>query len=607
MSKGQHIHVKTADDVRNSICGISHKRYIFELPDDFSCKILACDTEYDQDICYEMFFNESAAKGVYDISRFPGNAFSGHIGKAIFTKWTKMICEGGAEFIFLLPPKGDALALCLGLMSRLLEPGGYITHDNVEDRAECHIQLPRPVGYSIGKLGRLNAEGEILRWTCHVEYGIEPIWGEISSAITSSLSGEKIIPLFGNFPVPNPFIMGKFVHKMNIDLSDSDFMDELRAETMKFAVEKFIDKAPGGDVDEFMLPKLLRRLENWLRGEKIREWLAIPGEAMRDVSNAKTSFIGESDITMLGMEDKSGWPAAFSIKFGKGRLSVYPQCVDIGTVISLDECSLRGVRYEDEEKSTVASDEYIKETPPNAVVTLPEIADTILESKRIDVSAPAFTLKVSYSYNKIEAIDAKVSGAVFLKFLVIWYASMTEDGIAFLPGSLKRFDNMKAKMRESGYDLAMMKLKGKKEVNSLPCGSLFYEGNPANIQSDYVMDTICKVLFNVRSITETSSTGGSSKATEIFELRKRVLEAILGRKFDDKKAAGVGKIPVKINDGSPLGFSCEKLNGVRVIIKKSLFNKLSKLTLGDKIRGNAKFNKDKDVFFKKLARFIEQK
>jgi hypothetical protein len=310
---------------------------------------------------------------------------------------------------------------------------------------------------------------------------------------------------------------------------------------------------------------------------------------------------------MLDMDDKAGWPAAFSIKFGNGSLSVYPNCVDVGTIVSPYECSLRGVRNGDDEKQITAMTEDDEKPSANADITLVEISDSILDSSKIDTTAPEFKIKVNCNDNKSGDLESehKVSGAVFLKFLIIWYASMSENGIAFLPGSLKRFDDKKVKMRDSGYELAMMKPKGKKKVESLPCGSLFYDGNPANIQSD-VMDTICKVLFDVTCLNKTSSSLESGKAAQLIKSRKLVLDAVLGRKINDRKDAP-DNIPVKLNDDRPLVFSYEKLNGVRVIIKKSLFNKLSKLTLGDKIRGNAKFNKDKDVFFKKLARFIEQK
>lgn len=602
MNEIRYKHIKTTDDVKNSILGVSHKRYIFDLPDNFSYETLVQDTEYDKDICYEVCFKESVTKGIYDILRFPGNAFAGHIGKAIFTNWAKRICEDGAEFVFLLPPKGDALALCLGLMNRLLEPAGYETDEDENGYSHCLITLPRPVGYSFGKLGRLNAEGEILRWTCNADYGIEPVWGTIKSAVISALNGKEIKLMQGQGPIPVPSMLENYLGRVDVDICNPAFLKTLGDETKKFALSHFVDNGKGKKPDGANLPELLRRMESWIRKDDVKSWLRIPSEDMRDVSNAKTSFADESNITMLDMDDKSGWPAAFSIKFGKGWLSVYPNCVDMRSVISPDECSLRGVRHEDEEKSTATSDETLL----NAVVTLAEITGGILDSKIMDTSAPAFTLKVSYSHDKVEAIASKVSGAVFLKFLVIWYASMVEDGIAFLPGTLKRFGGKKVELRESGYELAMMKLKGKRKVKPLPCGSLFYDGNPANIQSDDVMDTIRKVLFNVRNIEGTIIPRESSKTDQLIKSRKLVLEAVLGRKVDNRKET-LCKIPVKLNKDSHLDFSYEKLNGVRVIIKKSLFNKFSKLTLGNKIRGYEKFNKDKDVFYKKIAMFIQQK
>ncbi|MFZ2658655.1 MAG: hypothetical protein WAX69_27230 [Victivallales bacterium] len=537
MSYGRCIHIKTEEDVKNSIFGISHKRYVFDLPDDFSCETLVKDTEFDHDMYYKICFNESSANNGYDISRLPRNEFMGHIGKAIFNDWAKRIVEDGVEFVFLLSPKGDALSLCLGLINYLLKSGGYYgTGDNGKGYSQRHITLPLPVGYALGRMECLKTEGEILRWTCHVDYGIEPIWKEIRTVVISSLSKRKITPLFGNFPIPNPFIMGKFVDKMNIDLNDPVFMDELRSETEKLAIEKFIDKNSSGDADDSLLPELLRRMENWLRCEKIRNWLAIPSEAMLNVSNAKTSFASVFDVRMLGMEDKSGWPAAFSIQFGKGRLSVYPQCVGIEKIVSPDECFRRGVRYVVEEKPIIITKSDENNSSANAVVILDKKVESsdeakhkihlvsLEKTKEIDSSGCCFKIKL----DSRKPIDMPAHH--FLGFLIIWYASRIGNGLIFCSKAEE------GKLAKSGLRKFMMLNKDCEPVELPACR--FLEKGKEEQPSQTIRRFLSWALFNKQEPEEADRNIISKCLTETFPGDDRKKERIFKkinytlRKFD---------------------------------------------------------------------------
>ncbi len=596
--------ISTADKLKASIYGKPYRRYIINLPDDFRCEDIVHDTEFNVDICHKIYFRPVAQQeDSYNIVNIPLHDFNGHIGNSIFENLSQRVCSGGAEVIFLIPPSGDSLALCMGLMKSLLEPGGYISEADAYGYSLCSITLPKPVGYGIGKLDRLKASGNIIRWTSHVEYGIEPIWKTVRSAVTSSLYRKKIINSSGDSPILIPFLQEKFLYRCNVVPDDPDFLRGLKDDTEKFVLAKFTDNAEDlgkGQRDDIL--QILRRMESWVKSDDIKSWLAIPGSAMLEVYKSMSSFAGQNSISLIDSDGNSGWPAAFSIKFGKGALSVYPGCVGVEEIISPEECGLRGMQYENDGTSTIENTSHSNESSPDILtVTLTEVTGSVLKDKLLNTKEPVFRVKINFD-SKPEDKEKKghlVSGAAFLKFLVIWHASKVGDGIAFLPGQIKRFKDRETQMKSSGYEFAMMKIKGKKKLEHLAGGSLFYEGPPSNIQGDDVNDTIYKILFNVRD------------AKELSMVQKTDLEKILRRKINTKKAEdgdeNIDKVLVKLKDKTELNYSVEKLDGIKVIIRRSLFNNLTKVSIGESIRGREGFNvgKDKDSFYKSLKKFIQ--
>ncbi|HBC89239.1 MAG TPA: hypothetical protein DCZ94_20050 [Lentisphaeria bacterium] len=297
-------------------------------------------------------------------------------------------------------------------------------------------------------------------------------------------------------------------------------------------------------------------------------------------------------------KESFGWPVTFIVPFDKGRVIICPAAWDEDRMEGIinnrgdESCPNRsGKRPRIQQKAESETENCIKPTKIN--VTLVEISDKILDTKRLNILSPMFKVKIEFSecFPGLPAVEHGVSGAAFLKFILIWCASVHEGGIAFLPGSIKRFKSKESLMRDAGYELAMMRSSDGKKVKPLSCGSLFYEGNPSNIQGDDVMETIFKVLFNCRSVEE------------LIEDQRSVLEAVLGRKIKNRKESGE-KVSVRLNGGDRLEYSVEKLNNLQVVISQGLFEKLKKLTLGEKIRGYKMFNKEKNSFYKILEKYL---